>query len=78
MKSTKHQPVDQIGNALAKTFSAGLAGEGSLSAVNPLVVLQRRKFLKGPAASRAGRGDKHDDKGGKCDWHSSEVCLQTW
>ena len=70
--------MDQIGDALAKTFSTRLAGEGSLSAVNPLVVLQRRKFLEGPPASRAGGVDKLDDTAiwSKCDSHSSGVFAQ--
>ena len=46
-------PVDQIRYSLTKTFSARLASERSFSAVNPFVVLKRRKFLEGPAASWA-------------------------
>jgi hypothetical protein len=33
--------VYQVGDALAKAFAAGLADEGTLAAVDPLVVLQR-------------------------------------
>ena len=38
--------VDQIGDSLSEALATGLTNEGSLSAVDPLVVLQGGQFLE--------------------------------
>ena len=49
-------PVNKIRDPLSEAFATCFAGERSLPAVNPFVVLQCRQFFKGPTTLIAGVG----------------------